>query len=382
MARCRDAIVIGCGAMGAAASLALARRGAEVLAIEQFTRGHDRGSSHGGSRVHRESYFEADAYVPLLQRAGELWEELEELSGERLLHRCGVLYIGDPQGEVMRGVARAASKHGLQVEALCASEVLERFPMFMPPAGTAALWEPRAGFLRPERAVRAMLRLAGGHGATVLEGERVERIDRRDGVIMVETDADEYAARSLVVTAGPWCGALLPDLAPLLKPTRQTIAWIDPGERAAIADESRCPVWFVEDGGHGGFYGVPTAADQEPPRGLKVAHHLPGAATTPDAPRSPVTEAERIILETAMRRLLPGLAGPAIATATCLYTMSPDAHFIVDRVAGLPRSFVACGFSGHGFKFAPTIGEVLAQLVLDGRSEHSIDFLSLGRFRR
>jgi len=382
MRRTWDAIVIGCGAMGSAACASLARRGAQVLGIEQFTRGHDRGSSHGGSRIYRESYFEADDYVPLLRRAGELWEELEEISRERLLHRCGALYLGDPQGEVITGVARSAARHGVTIESLTTDEVTVRFPMFSPPAGSAALWEPRAGFVRPERAVHALLRLAEGHGAQILEGERVLGIKEHGRSVTVETDAGEYEGGSLVLTGGAWTAKLAPTLAPLLRPTRQALAWIDPGAGLDAADASRCPVWFIEDGAKGGFYGVPMASDQAPPRGLKVARHLPGKAADPDVPQEPATDAERRDLEEAMATFLPGVAGPVSATATCLYTMSPDGHFIIDRVPDARRMFMACGFSGHGFKFAPVVGEVLAQLALEGRNPHPIEFLRMARLVR
>jgi len=386
MRRRFDAIVIGLGAMGASACAHLAREGLRVLGIEQFTRAHDRGSSHGGSRVVRWTYFEHASYVPLLTRARALWSELEELSHEQLIHRCGVLYAGDPAGEVLRGVRSSAREHDIELTELERDELRRRFPQFAIPEGAAAVFEPGAGFVRPEAAVCAQLRLAEGHGATLLEGERVERIEERAGSVMVESVAEQYEAAAVVVTAGAWTGRLLLACGAVLQPTRQVIAWIDPGAHAAAADESKCPVWFIEDGPRGAFYGVPVSARREGtaeaafPAGVKVARHMPGRCVDPDAPRHAPTAEELTDLADAMRRLVPGASGEISGAANCMYTMTPDAHFIVDSAPGSNRVFIAAGFSGHGFKFAPVIGEILTGLVTRGGTGHDIDFLRARRF--
>lgn len=372
--------------MGAAACAHLAQAGMRVLGIEQFTRGHDRGSSHGGSRVVRWTYFEHPSYVPLLARARALWAEIEDLTREQLIHHCGVLYAGRPTGSVLRGVRTSALENDIELQSLGEAELRHRFPQFALPEGFAALFEPGAGFVRPEAAVLAHLRFAEGHGATILEGERVESIEERQGSVCVETVAEEYEAAAVVVTTGAWVGRLLRPLGTLLRPTRQVLAWIDPGERAGAGHESRCPVWFIEDGPRGAFYGVPTTAhrsvaqEERLPRGLKVARHLPGDAVDPDVPRREPSREETADLEEAMRRLVPGAAGEIVGAATCMYTMTPDEHFIVDAAPGSSRIFVASGFSGQGFKFAPVIGEILTGLVARGGSGHDIEFLRLARF--
>lgn len=366
--------------MGAAACAWLSRRGARVLGLEQFTRGHDKGSSHGGSRVVRETYFESADYVPLVRRAMAQFRELEEIWSERLFHHCGVLYMGEPEGSVIRGVTHSAEKHGIPIDRLGAAELRQRFPMFSMQDGATAVFEPGGGFVRPERCVRAWLRLAEGHGAVIREGECVERIEERGHQVDVETDAEIYAADSVIVTGGAWTARLVPELASLLRPTRQPLAWIKPSGDPADGDARRCPVWFTEDGARGPFYGIPTADDQDPPLGLKIARHVPGETVDPDAPCANVTEGERSDLEDAMRRLVPGAAGRATTATTCFYTMTPDEHFIIDRAPFWRRTLVACGFSGHGFKFAPVVGEILADLALDGSTRQPCDFLRYSRF--
>jgi len=337
--------------------------------------------------VVRETYFESSDYVPLVRRAMDQFRELEELTGERLLRRCGVLYLGDPGGAVMRGVGESADRHALAIERLDEGTLRRRFPMFAMPEGAQAIFEPGGGFVRPERCIRAWLRLAEGHGASIREGERVESIEEGAKSVVVETDAERYEAGAVIITAGAWTSQLLPRLGRLLRATRQPLAWIEPDAGAngaagagGAGDAVSCPVWFIEDGDRGPFYGVPTADDQDPPHGLKVARHVPGESIDPDAPRAEVTEHERRDLEDAMRRLVPGAAGRATAAATCLYTMTPDEHFIIDRAPERRRTFVACGFSGHGFKFAPVIGEILADLVQKGSTELPCGFLRASRF--
>lgn len=336
----------------------------------------------------RWTYFEHPSYLPLLARARMRWEELEELARVKLIHRCGVLYAGEPGGEVIKGVRRSAAEFGIEIAELDAPAMRSRFPQFALPEGMAAVLEPGAGFVRPEAAVLAQLRLAEGHGATLHEGERVEQITEIGGSVQVETDAEVYHAGAVVVTAGAWSGRLASSCRADLRPTRQVMAWIDAGERAPLASEPHCPVWFIEDGARGAFYGIP-AWSRDPrsleahlPIGAKVARHLPGETIDPDAARRAPTEEEVADLRDAMDRLVPGARGVVSGAAHCMYTMSPDSHFIVDRVPGMQRTYLAAGFSGHGFKFAPVIGEILAGLVLRGGTGHDIHFLRAGRFAR
>lgn len=382
MAHGYDVIVLGAGAMGAAAAFHLASRGASVLVLEQFLRGHARGSSHGGSRVVRRAYFEHPDYVPLLRVAMDDWEDLQSRTGARLLHRCGVLYGGDPDGRVIRGSAESAGRHGIPFELLDADEAMRRWPQFRLPPGMAALWEPEAGFVRPEASVCAFLRLAEGHGAVVQEGERVESFEEAGRTIHLETDAQRYECERLVVAAGAWTGALCQVLGVPLRPTRQVMGWVEPEgpEAQSASHESRLPVWLLEDGPAGPLYGIPTADGQGEPGGVKVAHHLPGPMIDPDAGAAPPSPREREVLQRDVARMVPGIAGPVRHATTCIYTMSPDEHFVLDRLPGHRRTFVAAGFSGHGFKFAPVIGRALADLALEAETELPIGFLSWRRF--
>ncbi|MBX3354555.1 MAG: N-methyl-L-tryptophan oxidase [Phycisphaeraceae bacterium] len=391
MRRTCDVIVIGLGAMGSAACASLAASGLRVLGLEQFTRGHDRGSSHGGSRVVRWTYFEDPAYMPLLMRAREGWAEVEATSGQRLLDLCGVVYVGDPKGEVLEGVRRSGRDYGIAVEELDRDACRERLPWFAVPEGAAAILEPGGGFVRPEAAILAQLRLAEGHGAVIQEGEKVESIEEHGASVRVETVAEEYDAAAVVVTAGAWTGRLARACGADLRPTRQVMAWID-GSKAASESSmpparADMPVWFFEDGPRGPFYGIPDrgasserASGPFPP-GAKVARHLPGEAIDPDAPRRAPTDEEVADLADAMRRLVPGASGPVSGSALCMYTMTADANFIIDRVPGTRAIFLAAGFSGHGFKFAPVVGEILTGLVARGGTGYDIGFLRADRFR-
>ena len=380
-ARTFDAIVVGVGTMGAAACLELARRGKRVLGLEQHRLGHDLGSSHGGSRIVRDCYFEAPEYVPLLLACREGWERLERESGQRIVHRCGVLYVGAATSEVLRESARSGSEFGVPHERLDAGAVARRFPQFCMPGDWEALFEPGAGFARPERAVRAASELAVRVGASVREGVRVRGWHETGGCVRVQTDAGDFEAGSLVLTAGAWTAGIATALGVPMVPLRVPIAWLQPRDEAACRMPSM-PVWYIDRPGRSGLYGVPMAPDQGAPHGVKVAMHGDGRPVDPDAAREAASPAELEAIRAATDGFLPCAAGGVVAGSTCLYTMSPDAHFVVDRLPGRQRVFVACGFSGHGFKFMPVMGRALADLAIDGRTDLPIGFLATGRFGR
>lgn len=372
--------------MGSAACCHLARRGARVLGLEQFTLPHERGSHHGHSRMIRQSYYEHPDYVPLLCRAYELWEHLEAEEGhgvgrEQLLYLTGGLYVGPADGEIVPGALAAARAHGLSHELLERHEVERRFPAFRIPEGFLGFYEERAGLLVPELAVAALARQAERAGAELRTGEGILAWESTPQGVTVRTATGTYRAAHLVVTAGAWSGALLRSLGARLETTRQVLAWFEPAGEAGSFTPGRFPCWFVETETPYGHYGFPMMDSRQ--GGLKVALHKPGRPIDPDrlgGPDDAVAPAESEALRDFLREYLPEGAGPLLATRTCLYTNSPDGHFLLGHHPAHPSVTIAAGFSGHGFKFASVIGEALAELALDGASSLPIAFLRPERF--
>jgi sarcosine oxidase len=381
-------IVLGVGTMGAATCMELARRGVRVIGIDRSSVPNPHASHHGGSRIIRECYFEHPDYVPLLLRAGERWDELERTAralhvnhAGPIVHRCGVLYLGAPGSEVVERSLAAGRANGIPCDEIDAGKHAggppARVPQFRIPDGWIGLHEPRAGFVRPERAVAAAAAIARMHGAEIHEHEQVVDWSETASGVRVRTDRGTYEGDSLVITAGAWTPGLASQLGVRLEPQRVVLGWFAPRD-AAACDESRMPAFYVDRPGAPGFYGIPTAADQGHPGGVKVAFHH-GTPCDPDAPRAPATGDELAALARATAQFAPAAAGRVLAHATCLYTMSPDGHFVVDRMPGCARTWVACGFSGHGFKFMPVIGEALADLATGGTTSLPIGFLAATR---
>lgn len=369
-----DAIVIGLGGMGSAAAWHLAKRGKRVLGLEAFEQNHANGSSHGEHRIIREAYFEAPEYVPLVQRAYTLWRELEAESGRDLLRITGGLLIGDEQSEVVTGSIRSAREHNLEHEVLSPAEVLERFPGFRLPEDMVAVYEPNAGYLRPEECVSAHLELAARHGAELHFNEPVTSWAADDAGVGVSTGQGTYRADKLVIAAGPWASELLEGLDLPLTPIRIVNAHFRSTE-AETFDESRCPVYIFKVP-EGQYYGFPHL----PGSGLKLGRHDRIDPTTARTIDRNVEDWEVEELATLLDRYMPGASGEVIKTLTCMYTMTPDEDFILDIHRDHPNVAYGCGFSGHGYKFASVIGEILADLAADGETRHPIAFLSAGRF--
>jgi len=381
-----DLIVIGAGAVGSAALRAASEAGARVLGIEQFAPAHARGSSHGHSRIFRHAYFEHPDYVPLLRHATARFESLESESGTRLLNRCGMLVAGDGNSVVVHGTLAAARQWDLPVDTLDARALHARFPWFSFAAGTVGAFESDAGIVRPEAAVHASLRMAAARGAELRTTTRVRCVVEDATGVAVATDRSTERASALVIAAGAWTSALLPELAPLLEVTRQVQAWIVP---VAGIDASSMPCWLYDRGPDRlALYGLapdpaaPAGVDgnPSPSRYPKVAFHGSNVIVDPDLGAAPVTDPDLQQLLDGYRSIAPGLAGAPVAAATCLYTMSPDGHFIVGARPGSRRMHFAAGLSGHGFKLAPALGDALASLALLGRTELPIGFLSPARF--
>lgn len=370
-----DAIVLGTGGVGSAAAYHLAKRGAQVLGIDQFAGGHDRGSSHGETRVIRQAYFEHADYVPLLLRAYELWRELAHEAAVDLLHPVGLLQVGPPDGMVVRGVLTAAHKHRLVVESLSAEEVSRRFSGFRVPDGSVGVFEPAAGYLRVERCVLAHLAAARVYGAEFLFDTPVRHWRTSGQQVQVVTDRGEYTAARLIITAGPWAPQVLHDLGVPLHIRRKHLYWF-PSRNSLYHTSSGCPTYLYELP-HGVFYGFPQIDE----RGVKVAEHSGGAVIDdPTNDSRPFDPEDLARVEDFLTHCLPEVGRPWQQRSVCFYTMSPDEHFLVDRHPHQANVCFAAGLSGHGFKFTSVLGEALASLALDGRTHLPIGFLGLNRF--
>jgi sarcosine oxidase len=376
MADTFDAIVVGLGAMGAATAHHLARRGRRVLGLEQFSRGHARGSSHGESRIIREIYFEHPLYVPIVRRAYELWRELERESGERLLTITGGLMIGPQDGTLVRGVLRSAEAHDIPHEVLSAGEVTSRFPAFQLRDDEVAVVDERAGYLDADACVRAQLDVASRLGAELHFDERVIRWQSDGNSVLVDTNRGRYSARQLVVAAGPWATTLLPDARLPLVVERQVLVWLEPSTHPEWYDAARCPIYLWEYArGHLG-YGFPRLA-----QGVKAAvFHDGDIVGDADAISRTVAPEEIQRVRDALLHVLPGVASGALRDAkVCPFTNTPDTHFLIDVHPAFPNVLISSPCSGHGFKFASAIGELQSDLLIDGRSRFDLSPFRLVR---
>jgi sarcosine oxidase len=380
VARTFDTIVLGLGGMGSAAAFHLAARGQKVLGIERFSPAHDKGSSHGKTRVIRQAYFENPAYVPLLLRAYELWRQLERDRGERLLFETGGLMIGAPTSAVVTGSIASARLHGLPHEILDATDIARRFPVLHPPSDQIALHETRAGYLLVERCTLAHLDLAARAGAELHFNEQVLAWEQTGNRVRVRTSRGEYEAEHLVISPGPWAPQVLADLGLPLEVERQVLYWFQSSQGVEAFSPERFPIYLWEKGDGTMPYGFPAIDGSD--GGIKVAFHAAPITTrcTADTVDRHVHAAEIVAMQDAIRGLIPALDGPCVNAVTCLYTNTPDQNFVLARHPACDRVFIACGFSGHGFKFASVIGEVLADLVTRGATPFDIGFLDPARF--
>jgi sarcosine oxidase len=382
MPRTHDVIVLGLGGMGSAAVYHLAGRGLKVLGLEQFTAAHDKGSSHGKTRVIRQSYFEDPAYVPLLLRAYELWRQLERESGQDLLFEVGGLMIGAPDSAVVAGSILSARTHRLPHEILDAAEITRRYPVLTPPSDHIALYEKKAGFVMPEKCTLAHLDQAARRGAELHFEEKVLHWTASpdgEGVSVTTTKAT-YEATRLVISPGPWAPQVLADIGLPLQVERQLLYWFDSAVGATPFEPKRFPIFIWEAASNVQPYGFP--AIDGPAGGVKVALFRAPVTVdcTPETIDREVHAAEIETMRNAVTPLIPALTGRCAKAVTCMYTNTPDQHFVLARHPRHGQVVVACGFSGHGFKFASVIGEVLADLSVKGSTEFDIAFLSPHRF--
>ena len=382
-----DAIILGAGGVGSVAMWQLAQRGLRVLGIDRFDPPHGEGSSHGQTRIIRQAYFEHADYVPLLLESYRLWEELEARTGQQLKIETGLLEVGPRDGVVVPGVLSAARQHGLVVEELTAAAIESRWPAFrVPNQGSppelVGVFEPRAGYLKVEDCVAACLAEAKRHGAELLPNVEVRDWQSGDD-ILVRTTAGDFRANRLVITAGAWSGPLLHNLGVSLEVRRKPLMWYQPRDASTATDSLTSSAngfpCFLFELPSGIFYGFP-AVDE---RGLKAAEHSGGEPIDdPLAVDRRLHAADHDRVDHFLQAHIPAVRTPCREHAVCLYTMSPDEHFIVDRHPADPRIVFAAGLSGHGFKFTPVLGQALAELATEGVTRQPTAFLSLGRFRR
>ena len=378
-----DVIVIGVGSMGSATSYYLAKRGYKVLGLEQFDISHEFGSHAGQSRIIRKAYFEHPGYVPLLERAYENWEALEWETGKQVYYKTGLLYAGNPNNEMIKGVERSAGLYNIDLDQMNIAAAADQFPQFKFPDDFEILFEPEAGFITPEKAIRLYASQAKKNGAAIHSNEKVIDWKKDKNIILLKTDKQTYQCDKLIITAGAWAGKMIPGLADKIKVTRQFVAWI----KTKNDDQfqlNKFPCWMISDDlKHGCYYGFPLLDTEKfgEPGGLKLAHHFPNEVTDPDKVDRLTTEKDIQNLNYCLNKYLPGVFDSILHTKICLYANSPDENFIIDKLPGYEENVsIACGFSGHGFKFASVVGEILADLAIEGRSDLPIEFLNAKRF--
>ena len=370
-----DAIVVGLGGMGSATLYQLAQRGKRVLGIEQFGIAHELGSSHGVTRIIRLAYHEHPSYVPLMRRAYELWHDLEAKTEEQILHITGSIDAGPPDGSNFKGSLLSCEEHDLPHDVLTSAEVTKRFPGYRLPSETMAVFQGEGGFLLPERCISLFVEQAQTLGATVHTNERTLEWHPTTNGVSVRTERGEYEAETLVISAGAWASKLLPALSAAAIPERQVLAWFE-----ILRPEHFTPDVFpvfnlvVDEGQFYGFpeFGIP---------GFKLGkyHHLEENVDPDTIDREPNAQDESVLRDFT-KKYFPGAAGATSSMKVCMFTNTPDEHFIIDCLPDSPQVVVAAGFSGHGFKFSSVVGEILSDLAIDGTTSHDIGMFRLARF--
>ena len=373
-------IIVGLGAMGSASAYHLARRGHKVLGLERFTAAHDQGSSHGQSRIIRLAYYEDPAYVPLLRRAYQLWQDLNRTASEPVLSITGGMMIGEGNSDILAGATRSAIEHDLPHQILDAADIRRRFPQFTPSANTSALYEEIGGVVYPEKAIDAHLRGATAAGATLrfnepmLSWQAAPSGDR----VRVTTAQGSYEAERVIFSVGAWAPALLRDTGLPLTVQRNVLYWFEPTSQAELFALDRFPIFIWDTEIKPSIYGFPHIPGS--PSGIKVAFHNFGPLCTPETIDRQVHDHEVQRIRNWMAERIPCLStGQLNATATCMYTLTPDQDFLIDRHPEHPQVLICSPCSGHGYKFASVVGEIMADLAGSGKTAHPIGLFGAGR---
>lgn len=377
-----DAIVIGVGSMGSSTCYYLAKKGYKVLGIEQFDIVHEHGSHLGQSRIIRKAYFEHPDYVPLLQRAYANWHELEELTGKQIYYRTGLIYHGRSSHSIISDTKMASRRYNIPVHEISKTHLLNNYPQFSIPAVYETILEPDAGFVTPENAILLYTEAAMKKGAVIHTREKVTEWKKERAGVTVVTDKGTYRAKKLIITMGAWAGKAISKINVPLKVTKQVVAWMDPKNREAFALNT-FPCWMVSDDTNGLYYGFPLlpAATFGAPLGLKAARDDVGKVVDPDQVDRTISAEEEQELRGGLASFIPDANNKVLTLKSCLYTHSKDENFIIDHLPGYNGDVViACGFSGHGFKFVSVMGEVLTDMAMLGKTSLPVEFLSLKRF--
>ena len=364
-------IVIGLGCAGSAACACLTSRGASVIGLEQFKVGHERGSSAHQSRAFRMAYAEHPGYVPLLKRSRELWLMINEGYSQTVFHQTGGLYLSNSETGFVPDSIAAATAHNVPHDVLTADQVRSRFPVFNIPDEFIGLHEPLAGFIVPEHAIAAHIAVARNDDADLREGVNVLGWKETASGIEVETDQGTVAGDALVICKGAWTNEVP------IRPSRQVMVWFDSPANAGV-DAPKLPVWALELEDGAVLYGFPRASGLPGPDGFKVARHIAGDTVDPnDETAKAVVEGDEMDVLPHLQRWLPSAVGEVTAVRSCMYANSPDGHFQIGLHPECERVVIIAGLSGHGFKFQPVIGEIAADLALDGECDLDISFLGL-----
>jgi sarcosine oxidase len=370
-----DVAVVGLGGMGAAALSHFARRGVRAIGIERFERLHENGASQGQTRIIRKAYFEDPAYVPLLERAYELWRNLETESRRKLLDLVGILMVGTPDQEGISGALRSARQYDLPLDVYDADQIARRFPGTMPHPDEVGLLEHDAGIVFPEPGVDAHLDVASGRGAEMRFSTRVLNWEKRDGGHrLFLDDGSSLEAARVVFCSGMWTGGLLRELELPLRVQRNVQVWFEPA--TTHYDRGIFPTFFLERPEFPApLYGFPTIDGT-----LKAALHRFGDSADPERPDRRIRDSDVTMVGTTLEQWMKGAAGSYARARACMYTLTPDGNFIVDTHPSDASVTIACGFSGHGYKFCPVVGEIVADLALEGGTLYEVGFLSIKRF--
>jgi len=374
MSQSFDIAIVGFGAMGSAVACQLARRRKKVVAFDSYSPPHSMGSTHGESRVIREAYFEHPLYVPLAQRSYEIWHALEAQVGEHLLIQTGGILLGPPDGVLISGTRLSADRHGLNYEMLNAREVHKRYPVLRPGSDTVGLFERRAGVLLPEQCVKAHMQVAADAGAEFHFDTAVESwISDGDGVEL-KTANGTFRAGQLVLSPGAWLDGLLPELSLPLTIERQVLHWVQPakGPERFGADELVFFAWEYREGAL--FYVIPDLGS-----GVKIALHHQGEITDLDRIERDVADEEVEEMEKLIAAFVPEMRGTMARSHVCMYTNTPDEHFLIDRHPMYNQVLIVSPCSGHGFKFASVVGEIVADLAIEGKSQFDLSPFAIDR---
>lgn len=370
-----DIVIVGLGAMGSAAAYHLAARGVRVLGLDRFTPPHTLGSSHGESRIIREAYYEHPLYVPLVQRAYQLWDELAARTQQQLFLQTGGLMIGPANGTLVRGALLSAHTHQLTHEVLDATMLQRRYPAFHPTEEMVAVWEPRASILFPEKCIAAHLQLAQQHGAT-LHGEEFLVAWEQDGSsVQVTTNKWRYNASQLLIAAGAWLQTLIAELALPLHCTRQPLFWFEPRAHTEYFTPRNFPIYILEHAPERYIYGFPNLGT-----GCKAAIHHEGETTQAEHVRREVQAEEAAPVRSLLEKFLPHASGPLLKTSVCMYTNTPDAHFLLDFHPQNKNVLLMSPCSGHGFKFSSALGALAAELLCENQTTFDLTPFRVQRF--